>query len=167
MTDGFGGPPVGGLPPVRADPSRAACCHSDQVRSFPSVVGEGQGGEPPPDAGSKPGQGQAEPPPISGGGSPEKGRPPRDRAAQDLVHDEPMTGTGATQGNGTHLLVLCPCRLGLSVTSCQDDEAVIEKDGYPGTARQRVVAVEAPRQRAKPPFSRRSEGCRWRQAMWT
>jgi hypothetical protein len=38
--------------------------------------GRGQGGEPPPDAGSKPGQGQAEPPPISGGGSPEKGRPP-------------------------------------------------------------------------------------------
>jgi hypothetical protein len=25
----------------------------------------------------------------------------------------------------------------LSVTSCQDDEGVIEKDGYPGTARQR------------------------------
>jgi len=57
--------------------------------------------------------------------------------------------------------------LGLGVTSCQDDEGVIEKDGDPGTARQRVVAVEAPRQRAKPPFSRRSEGCRWRQAMWT
>ena len=41
--------------------------------------------------------------------------------------------------------------LGLSVTSCQDDEGVIEKDGDTGTARQRVVAVEAPRQRAKPP----------------
>jgi hypothetical protein len=38
--------------------------------------GRGQGGEPPPDAGSKPGQGQAEPPSNSGGGSPEKGRPP-------------------------------------------------------------------------------------------
>jgi hypothetical protein len=38
--------------------------------------GRGQGGEPPPDAGSKPGQGQAGPPPISGGGSPEKGKPP-------------------------------------------------------------------------------------------
>jgi hypothetical protein len=38
--------------------------------------GRGQGGEPPPDAGSKPGQGQPRPPPISGGGSPEKGRPP-------------------------------------------------------------------------------------------
>jgi hypothetical protein len=38
--------------------------------------GWGQGGEPPPDAGSKPGQGQPGPPPISGGGSPEKGRPP-------------------------------------------------------------------------------------------
>jgi len=37
--------------------------------------GRGQGGEPPPDAGSKPGQGQAGPPPNSGGGSPEKGRP--------------------------------------------------------------------------------------------
>jgi hypothetical protein len=37
--------------------------------------GRGQGGEPPPDAGSKPGQGQAGPPPNGGGGSPEKGRP--------------------------------------------------------------------------------------------
>jgi hypothetical protein len=37
--------------------------------------GRGQGGEPPPDAGSKPGQGQAGPPPNGGGGSPE-GRPP-------------------------------------------------------------------------------------------
>jgi hypothetical protein len=38
--------------------------------------GRGQGGELPPDAGSKPGQGQAKPPPNSGGGNPEKGRPP-------------------------------------------------------------------------------------------
>ena len=38
--------------------------------------GRGQGGEPPPDAGSKPGQGRAGPPPNSGGSSPEKGRPP-------------------------------------------------------------------------------------------
>jgi hypothetical protein len=91
----------------------------------------------------------------------------RDRAAQELVLDEPMTETGATRGNGTYLLVFLPLPTGLSVTSCQDDEGVIEKDGDPGTARQRVVAVEAPRQRAKPPFSRRSEGCRWRQAMWT
>ena len=34
----------------------------------------GQGGEPPPDTGSKPGQRQTGPPPNSGGGSPEKGR---------------------------------------------------------------------------------------------
>jgi hypothetical protein len=38
--------------------------------------GRWQGGEPPPDAGSKPGQGQAGSPPNGGGGSPEKGRPP-------------------------------------------------------------------------------------------
>ena len=37
--------------------------------------GRGQGGEPAPDAGSKPGQGQAGPPPNSGGDSPEQGRP--------------------------------------------------------------------------------------------
>ena len=37
--------------------------------------GRGQGGEPPPDAGSKPGQGQAAPPPNTVGGSPEKGKP--------------------------------------------------------------------------------------------
>jgi hypothetical protein len=38
-------------------------------------LGRGQGGEPPPDAGSKPGQGRAGPPPNGGGGNPEKGRP--------------------------------------------------------------------------------------------
>jgi hypothetical protein len=48
-----------------------------QVKHPPSDGhGRGQGGEPPPDAGSKPGQGRAGPPPDSGGGSPENGRPP-------------------------------------------------------------------------------------------
>ena len=39
---------------------------------------------------------------------PGEGEADRDRAAQDLVLDEPTTGTGATRGNGTHLLVLLP-----------------------------------------------------------
>jgi hypothetical protein len=39
---------------------------------------------------------------------PGDGEADRDRAAQDLVLDEPMTETGATRWNGTHLLVLLP-----------------------------------------------------------
>jgi hypothetical protein len=39
---------------------------------------------------------------------PGEGEADRDRAAQDLILDEPTTGTGATRGNATHLLVLLP-----------------------------------------------------------
>jgi hypothetical protein len=63
------------------------------------------------------------------------------------------------------------CRAGDNVSipaSSQDEDGVTETDA--GSANRPLAGlspVEAPPQRAKPPFSQRSEGRRWRQVMWT
>jgi hypothetical protein len=129
--------------------------------SRPTTMGGGRAASRPRMQGASPARDRRNHLPISGGGSPEKGRPPetgpragpvarRARRAED--RDRCDSGQRNPPARALAL-----AGLGLSVTSCQDDEVVIEKDGDPGTARQRVVAVKAPHQRAKLPFSRRSE----------
>jgi hypothetical protein len=119
----------------RPDTTRAMASTSIPARQ----PGRGQHAQPPPGPESNPASDRPDHLPQRWRQPTESETAP-DRAARTSPSTSPSPTQADSEKRNLAAPVLGRTGLGLSVTSCQDDEAVIEKDGDPATTIPRVVA---------------------------